>query len=173
MGLHRGVAMFGFGGKKTTQQDDQKQKEIERLKLSVLTVLKAMEDTTPEDAARLHDQIKSFCHSDKTLPFDYKSNALLRARALECEANMRIADKLLRQAASLTGREQMKLRGSKIAESRRYFSKVCSLGADSEWKKAFQRLSETVMMSGGVQREGFTRAKPPSIAPKTPNRAKG
>jgi len=163
--------MFGLG-KATSEKDAQREREIEQQKTTVRKFLEQMVDTTPEDAERISERMKAFCQEDKLLDFTYKNKAMKRMRELECEANMRVADQLIREATRLTGKEQMRERGQKLADSRRFFSKVCSLGADSEWKKAYQRLADTVMMSGGVQREGYSRAKPLNTAPATPNRAK-
>ena len=164
--------MFGFG-KSKPEKDTKREQEIEQLKASVRKLLDRMKDTSPEDAARIVDQIKTFCGNDKLMPMAFKTETYKLMRQLECEANMRVADKLIRQASTLMRKEQLKERGQKLADSRRYFSKVCSLGADSDWKRAYQRMAETVMMSGGIQLEGVSRAKPKDFAPKTPNRAKG
>jgi hypothetical protein len=163
--------MFGFG-KSKPEQDDKNQQEIERLKKTINQYLLQMKTASPESAASLSDQLKNFCQNEKLIPFDFKKTALALCRQLECESNMRVADKLIRQAASMIKKEEIRERGQKLAESRRYFSKVCSLGAEPQWKRAYQRLAETVMMSGGVSLEGASRAKPIDRAPKAPNRAK-
>ena len=163
--------MFGFG-KSKPGKDTQHEEEIEQLKLSVRKFLEHMKNASPESAAQTSDQMKNFCQSQKLLPLAFKTEALKRMRQLECEANMRVADKLIHAAAGLVHKEQLKERGQKLAESRRYFSKVCSLGAEPEWKRAYQRLAENVMMSGGISLEGVSRAKPKDFAPKNPNRAK-
>ena len=163
--------MFGFG-KSTPEKDTQKEQEIEQLKTTVRKLLDRLKGTTPEDAERIVEQIKTFCETEKLLPMAFKTEAFKRMRQLECEANMRVADKFIRQASGLVLREQMKERGQKLAESRRYFSKVCSLGGDADWKRAYQRMAETVMLSGGIKLDGISRAKPKDFAPKPPNRAK-
>jgi hypothetical protein len=138
----------------------------------VRDVVHNMVDASPEEAERLSTRLKEFCGGDKVLPFDFKQKAYLKARELECHANMRMADKALRDAARMAAAENMKERGVKLGDARRYFAKACGLGADQGWRKAFQRSSETVMLTGGVQPKGPTRAKPRDIAPPTPNRAK-
>jgi hypothetical protein len=130
-----------------------------------------MRDASPEDADRLHQQIKNHC-TDKRLSVEFKRKALDYARSYECNANMRATDKLLREAVRLAAAEHMKERGAKLSEARKLFGKACSLGADDNFRKAAQRLMETIMLTGGVVKPGPTRAKPMDIAPKTPNRAK-
>ena len=163
--------MFGIG-KPRTEQDADKERQIETQKNAARLLLLEMHDATPDVAARSVDRIKIFLQNDKVLPFAVRQKIMTRMRALECEANMRAADRLLREAAALMDRGELRERGLKLAESRRHFGKVCSLGGDHDWRKAYQRLCETIMMSGAVQFHGPTRAKPLDTAPKAPNRAK-
>lgn len=144
---------------------------IERMKGMVREVLQKMRDASPSDAERLHQRIKDYC-TDKSLPVDFKRKAMEHARSYECNANMRQTDKALREAMRLAASEQMKERGHKLSEARKLYGKACSLGADDDFRKAAQRLMDTIMMTGGVVRPGPSRAKPLDFAPKTPNRAK-
>jgi uncharacterized protein YpuA (DUF1002 family) len=131
-----------------------------------------MADPSPEEAARLSERIKNYFNNDKVLPFEYKEKARKKVRELERNANMRAADKALHQAVRYATDEQMSERMKKIGEARRYFAKACMLGAEDEWRKAFDRLAETALMTGGVHHAGPSRAKPLDIAPRAPNRAK-
>ena len=164
--------MFGIG-KQKPEPDPKKQEELDRQKNIARQMLQDMHDVGPEEAARVSERIKTFLQSDKVLPMNIRQKVSLRSRELECEANMRAADKCLRQAMDIMDAAQMRERGQKIADARRYFAKVCSLGGDAEWKKAFQRVCENIMMSGGVRFDAPSRAKPLDLAPKAPNRAKG
>jgi hypothetical protein len=164
--------MFGIG-KKSSEPDPKKQEELERQKEVARKMLQDMHDVGPEEAQRLAERIKALLQSDKILPMAIRQKVSLRMRQLECEANMRAADKLLRQAMDLMNASELRERGQKLADARRYFAKVCSLGGDAEWKKAFQRVCENLMMSGGVRFDAPSRAKPLDTAPKAPNRAKG
>ncbi|MDA8232571.1 MAG: hypothetical protein M0006_14650 [Magnetospirillum sp.] len=163
--------MFGFG-KHTPSEDPQRAAAIEQSKKVIRDLIHAMADASPEESERLAQQVKDRCGGDTLLPFDFKQKAFKKARELQCNANMRAADRLMHQAARLAAEENMKDRGAKVAEARRYFAKACTLGADEEWRKAFQRLNETILLTGGVQHKGPTRAKPLDTAPKPPNRAK-
>jgi hypothetical protein len=163
--------MFGIG-KPKLEVDPQKQQELERQKNAARKMLQDMHDVGPEEAARIAERIKSFLQNDKILPLNIRQKIGSRARELECDANMRAADKHLRDAMELMNAAQLKERGQKLADARRFFGKVCSLGGDTEWKKAFQRVCENIMMSGGVRFDAPSRAKPLDTAPKAPNRAK-
>jgi hypothetical protein len=163
--------MFGL------KKDDQAAKgpseeQIEQAKQFIRDLVREMHEATPEEAAALAQRVKDRCASDKLLPFGFKQKAYARIRELEGDANMRAADRLIHLAGNLAAQEMMGERAAKLGESRRYFSKACMLGAPEEWRTAYNRLTETVMLTGGVHHPGPTRAKPLNTAPETPNRAK-
>lgn len=165
--------MFGFG---TTPSNSDKQEAlrlaIERSIQHCKDELHKMHDCQPDEAERLNKVLKDYCGSDKQLPFDFKRKVLERARQYECFANMRATDRALHAALRLAADEDMVHRAQKLGEGRRLFSKACTLGADDDFRKAAQRLMETIMMTGGIQHKGPTRAKPAVLAPRPPNRAK-
>lgn len=163
--------MFGFS-KAAPPTDPQREAAIEESKKFIKARLVEMHDASPQEAERLNELIKARCADDKNLPFDFKQKAYKRARELQCMANMRAADKVMHLALRLAAQENMKERTAKIGEARGYFSKACGLGASEDWRKAFQRLNENIMMTGGVQHKGPTRAKPDFHTPTNPNRAK-
>lgn len=163
--------MFGFG-QRSSADEAARAAAIEQAKKTARALIHEMADTTPEDAERLGQRVKEFCAGDKLMPFDFKKKVYEKARELECNANMRAADRMLRDASRMAAAENMKERGVKLGDARRFFGKARSLGADDGWCKAFLRSSETVMLTGGVQPKGPTRAKPRDIAPRAPNRAK-
>lgn len=163
--------MFFNKPPQTDAQKEAERKAIERAMGYIKELLQKMATATPPDAERLHQQVKDRC-TDKLLGIEFKRKALEQARGLECNANMRATDQLLREAVRLAASEHMKERGQKLGEARKLFGKACSLGADDNFRKAAQRLIETIMMTGGVVHPGPTRAKPLDFAPKPPNRAK-
>lgn len=161
--------MFGFG---KSEAELQKEALIAQSKRFVTDLLHKMQDASPEDAERLAEMVKVRCKDDKYLPFDFNQKAFKAARRLQCNANMRTADKILHDAARLAAEENMQERGVKLADARKYYSKACSLGAEDDWRKAYQRLQETIMLTGGVHHKGPTRAKPIFHAPPNPHDAK-
>lgn len=163
--------MFGFGAKPDPRKEAEQQ-AIERLKEACRDLLKKMHGAAPDEAERLGKRLKESYATDKRLPFEFKRKMLERARKLECHANMRAADKCLHRAAQLAADEQMMERGKKLGDGRRYASKAQALGAGDEFRRAADRLIETIMLTGGVHRPGPSRAKPLDIAPKNPNSAK-
>jgi hypothetical protein len=130
-----------------------------------------MRDASPADAERLHSRLKEAC-TDKRVPIDFKVKASQLARTRECDANMRATDEWLRNAMRMATGEHMKERSKTLSEARVFFGKACTLGANDEFRRATQRLIDTIMLSGGVVHAGPTRAKPLDTAPKAPNRAK-
>ncbi|MCA1939427.1 MAG: hypothetical protein LDL26_00380 [Caenispirillum bisanense] len=166
--------MFGIklpGG--PVDKAEQQRQAVERAKADCLKQLHEMEHADPETAERLNKALKDRCGADKTLPYDFKKALLDKAREYERNANMRQCDRLLHEAARLAAEEHMTERAQKLGAGRRYFSKACTLGADEDFRHAAQRLMETIMLTGGVHKDGPSRAKPADFAPKTPNRAKG
>lgn len=152
-------------------QQEADRKAAERIMGQVRELLRNMRTASPSEAERYHQQIKNHC-TDKRLSIEFKRKAMDVARAHECNANMRATDKVLREAVRLAAAEHMKERSEKLTEARLLFAKACSLGAGDDFRKAAQRLMETIMMTGGVVRPGPSRAKPLDTAPKAPNRAK-
>ncbi|MBC7950190.1 MAG: hypothetical protein H7Z12_00015 [Rhodospirillaceae bacterium] len=165
--------MFGHTSNDSLAQKQEAERiAVERAMQSCRDELKRMHEATPDDAERINKMLKDRCGQDKRLPYDFKHKVLERARLYECNANMRAADKALHAALRMAADEQMVMRAQKLGEGRRYFSKACTLGADPDFRAAAQRLMENIMMTGGVQHKGPTRAKPADFAPRAPNRAK-
>ncbi|MBC7905831.1 MAG: hypothetical protein H7Y60_03670 [Rhodospirillaceae bacterium] len=164
--------MFGQKNDSLAQKQEAEKIALERAMQACRDELKKMHEATPDDAERMNKLLKDRCGQDKTLPFDFKRKVLERARLYECNANMRAADAALHTALRLAAGEQMVQRAQKLGEGRRYFSKACMLGAGDDFRAAAQRLMENIMMTGGVQHKGPTRAKPADFAPRAPNRAK-
>lgn len=165
------MLFFGKSTERSTQQQEAERAQIERMKTMVRETLHDMRNVGPVDAERLHQRVKDLC-TDKSLPMDFKRKALEMARGYECNANMRATDKLLHDAIKMAAGEHMKERAQKLSEARKLFSKACTLGADDDFRKAANRLMDTIMMTGGIVHPGPTRAKPKDFAPKAPNRAK-
>ncbi|MGE5546116.1 MAG: hypothetical protein ACM33T_04400 [Solirubrobacterales bacterium] len=156
-----------FGTQKTPSEK-KPDPAIERAKQECKDQLLRMHDAGPDEAERIAKHLKDRCGSDKQLPFDFKKKLLERARFHECNANMRAANKALHEALRMAADEQMALRSQKLAEGRRYCAKACALGADADFRAAAQRLIDNVMMTGGIQHKGPTRAKPAETAPRAP-----
>jgi hypothetical protein len=154
------------------QKQDAERQALERLKAAIATRLDEMKDAAPSEAERMHAALKNQCN-DKRLPMDFKRQILDRARAHECNANMRAATRAMEEAVDYARAEKLKERGARLAMGRQWFAKACSLGANEEFRKATQRLIDTAMMTGGVYKPGVaTRAKPIDTAPRNPNSAK-
>lgn len=160
--------MFGTQNNKLAEKLEAERLAVERAKSECKDQLRKMHDAGPEEAERLAKGLKDRCGQDKRLPFDFKQKLLERARFHECNSNMRAANKALHEALRLAAEEQMVQRAQKLGEGRRYCAKACTLGADADFRAAAQRLIENVMMTGGIQHKGPTRAKPAEFAPRAP-----
>lgn len=158
--------MFGFQKNKPVEKKEDP--AVERSKQECKEQLRQMHDAGPEEAERLGKLLKDRCGYDKQLPYEFKKKLLERARFHECNANMRAANKALHEALRLAADEQMLQRSQKLGDGRRYSAKACALGADADFRAAVQRLVDNVLLTGGVQHKGPTRAKPAEIAPRAP-----
>jgi hypothetical protein len=153
-------------------KQDADREALQRLMAMITDEAGQMRTASPADAERMHARLKERC-TDKRLPGDFKKRILDQARAFERDANMRAADRELALAVALAASENMPLRALKLNEGRKFFAKACSLGADEEFRRATQRLIDTIMMTGGVYKPGaHTKAKPLDTAPKNPRNAK-
>jgi hypothetical protein len=86
---------------------------------------------------------------------------------------MRQCDLLLRETISLSVEGRMQERTAMLMEARRYFARACQLGAAPEWRKAFQRADETILLTGTHRLGDPSRAKPPEMGSATSGFAKG
>lgn len=153
------------------QREKEKEAAIECAKQIVGDFIEGMTGISPKEAERKTRQISNLCQVDDLLPPDYKSWALARAKELECTANMRHCDLLLREAMTLSVEGLMQERAAALMEARRYFARASQLGAAAEWRKAFQRADETIQMTGGHRLGEPSRAKPLDAGPQ-PGRPK-
>jgi hypothetical protein len=163
--------MFGLF-KKSPEVDKEREAAIEQAKLALRKFVHDLADRTPEEIERKSKQIKEWCNSDKLVPFDFKQKALKRVLDIERSANMLFCDMRLHEAMDAAVNDDNKGKIAKVGEARRFFGRACTLGADADWRKAFLRAEENLLMSGGIHHNAPSRAKPADIAPRAPNRAK-
>jgi hypothetical protein len=153
------------------QKQEAERQAIEQMMAAMRLKLDEMRAKTPAESERAHQWLKEQC-ADPRLAGDFKRQVLEKARAYECESNMKATDVALADARRLAAEERMSDRAARLGEAQRFYGKACSLGATEDFRRASGRLIETIMMTGGFRRSGPTRAKPLDIAPKAPNRAK-
>jgi hypothetical protein len=154
-----------------------KKREIEKKLLETAMaectrMLEAMRNLPPPATERSRQRLESYLKDHPKIPLDFKRKALADARAHECAANMRAADEALRKALTGARHDDLKERSRLIGEARNLSAKAASLGADEEFKAAVKRKIEIIMLTGGVEHDGPTVAKPLSKGPVTPNHAK-
>ncbi len=161
--------MFGFGSNSRAVQPDPEQ--LKALRDAFLHELHSMDDASPSTCERVHARLKDRVRQSK-LPMEWKTKILNRAKVLECQANMRACDKALHRAMHSAMLDEGAERRDAMKEASSFLSKASGLGADQDWRKAAQRMIETVMLSGGVHRKGPTPAKPDWHTPTNPRSAK-
>jgi hypothetical protein len=154
------------------KQRELEKKRLEDAKAECSKIVESMRNLPPAAAERVKQRLDAYLRDHPKIPSDFRRKALSDARALECAANMRATDAALKKALSDALRDDHKERSRLIGEARTLRAKAVSLGANEEFATAVARKIEIIMMSGGVEHDGPTIAKPLSTAPVNPNRAK-
>lgn len=135
-------------------------------------MLEGMRTAPPAEAERIKTRIDEALKSNPKFPMDFKRKTLAAARAFECMANTRAADTALNQALHKAREDDLKERNRLVAEARTFCNKAASLGADAHFRTTANRKIEIIMMTGQVEHDGPTVAKPLDTAPKNPHHAK-
>ncbi|HZB94037.1 MAG TPA: hypothetical protein VE397_21490 [Stellaceae bacterium] len=148
------------------------QKLLEDAKSACRKMVDAMRELAPETAERARQRFDDFLKDHPKIPLDFKRQVSGEARAHGCAAYMRAADTALKKALGNARHDQLKERSRLVGEARNYAAKARSLGADEEFQAAVKRKIEIIMMTGGVEHDGPTVAKPLSTAPANPHHAK-
>ncbi len=161
----------------SSASDLAKKRELERklLEQSMAECTKmvdSMRELPPPAVERIRQRLDAYIKDHKNIPLDFKRKALADARTHECAANMRAADAALKKALNLARHDDHKERSRLIGDARNFGNKAASLGADEEFKAAIKRKIDIIMLTGGVEHDGPTVAKPLDTAPKNPHHAK-
>lgn len=118
-------------------------------------------------AKRLADSLNK-----SKLPGDFKKSTREQIDAMVRDGFMKAADVAIKAVhdAALKGDKDLVAKKVKIA--RDAIGGAIRLKAPADFKPNAERALEAAMLSGGVQNDGPTKAKPLDTAPVTPNRAK-
>jgi hypothetical protein len=166
-----------FSRSSTSSSDLAKQRELEKKLLEqsqaeCRRLVDSMRDLTPAAAERTRQRLDAYLKDHPKIPLDFKRRVTAEARARECAASMRAADTALKQALAKARHDDRKELNRVIGEARTHAAKATSLGADEEFQTAVRRKIEIIMLTGGVEHDGPTAAKPLSTAPANPHHAK-
>jgi ribosomal protein L16 Arg81 hydroxylase len=148
------------------------QKQLEQSMAECTKIVDSMRDLQPAAAERVRQRLDAYLKDHPKIPLDFKRKVTAQARTHECAANMRAADAALKKALGDARNDAIKERSRLIGEARNFSNKAASLGADEEFKAAVKRKIEIIMLTGGVEHEGPTIAKPLDKAPANPHHAK-
>lgn len=159
--------MFKFCSKLLNSDTSRHDKDhgLEEKKKAIRLMIAKLKDSTPEDAEIISEKIRYYCNNDNTIPLEYKKRALIQVRSLECEANMRLASAFLHKASTLRTKERLTERGRILGCSRYYYTKACLLGCETSWKQAHQRMTETIMLCGGLALNTPRKTTPINFTP--------
>ena len=148
--------MFGLG---KSAAEKEREAAIEQSKQTVRDFVHKLATASPEGAEQMAQQLRDWCGADKDLPFEFKRKAMLRARILECAVNMRACDGLLHEASARGNEGDVAARNGKLNEARTYYGRACKLGAEDDWRKAYQRAEETIRLTGHDHKQDPSSAK--------------
>ena len=171
--------MFGFsGGKRGAPNDEEeeaKRRKIEALQKSLTASVDSMKPFAQagmtEKCEAVIERLKKMLQ-DPILPADFKKDTHGRMDLLLCEAYMKAADLAVKDALRAAMKDNREIRDKKIAEAREKLSGAVRLKAPPEFKMGCERAIEIAYLSGGIKKEGPTKAKPGDFAPKPKKSAK-
>jgi hypothetical protein len=166
-----------FSRSSTSSSDLAKQRELEKKQLEQAQaecrrLVESMRDLSPAAAERTRQRLDAYLKDHPKIPLDFKRRVTAEARTHECAASMRAADAVLKQALAKARHDDRKELNRLVGEARNHAAKAASLGADEEFQIAVRRKIEIIMLTGGVEHDGPTAAKPISTAPANPHHAK-
>jgi ribosomal protein L16 Arg81 hydroxylase len=166
-----------FSRSSTSSSDLAKQRElekrlIEQSQAECRRLVDSMRDLSPAAAERTRQRLDAYLKDHPKIPLDFKRKVTTEARAHECAASMRAADAVLKQALAKARHDDRKELNRLVGEARNHAGKAASFGADEEFQTAVRRKIEIIMLTGGVEHDGPTAAKPLSTAPANPHHAK-
>lgn len=157
----------------TTVRSEAEKKLLAAAMAECAKLVAAMRAATPAEAERSKAKLDDIFKRLPKLPLDFKRKIMGDARVFERAANTRAADAALRQALEKAREDDVPARNRLVGEARGFYNKAVSLGADPTFRASAQRKIDIIMMTGGVEHDGPTIAKPFDSAPRNPNNPKG
>lgn len=170
-------------GSKPKGGDDKKQKEaeaearkVEAIKASITQAVEGMRafalapatDRCEAAAKRVTELLKN-----PKAPKDFAKEMRDRSDDLLKSCFMKAASEASAAALQAAHHDDKELLGKKIGEAKTHLARAIQLKAPPEFKMACNRALEAASMTGFVQHDGPTKAKPADFAPKPPDRAHG
>lgn len=159
-------------GNAARQKQEAEQKIQEEAKIECRNELKEMSVADPKEAERIKKRLDELMKKYVKLPPDFRKQVLDKARAYECSANMRAANRTLDKALMMAQRRKVMERTQLLGEARKYYGKALMLGAEKEFQVAADRMIDSIMMTTAPDPTRPTRAKPLTTAPRNPHSAK-
>ena len=129
-------------------------------------LVESMRMQKPVDAERSKARLDAIVKQVPKLPADFKKKILGDARNFQCIANTRAADAALQLALEKARKDDETERNRLVGEASNFCNKAMALGAASSFRSIVKRKIEIIMMTGGVEHDGPTIAKPLDTSPK-------
>ena len=170
--------MFGKSkGNSDAKEAEQAAKapKIEALKNSLNGSLESMapfvEAGNTEKCEAVVERLKTSL-KNPILPPDFRQEAQAKMDALMRDVFMKATDIAVHGAQMAAMRDDRETRDKKISEARDKLAGAVRMKAPPEFKRISDRAIEAASLSGGIKKDGPTKAKPADFAPKTENKAK-
>lgn len=170
--------MFGLSKGKPDAKDAEQAAKARKIEALQNSLTGSIEGMVPFAEAGNTDKCEAVVERLKTalknpiLPADFKRDTMAQMDALVRDSFMMATDIAVHDAQKAAMRDDRELRDKKIKEAREKLAGAVRRKAPVDFKKNCDRAIETVSLSGGIKKDGPTKAKPADFAPKTANRAK-
>lgn len=170
--------MFGkSNGKSDAKEAEQaaKARKIEALQNSLNGSIESMapfvEAGNTEKCEAVVERLKTSL-KNPILPPDFRNQAMAKMDLLVRDSFMKATDIAVHAAQAAAMQDDREARDKKITEAREKLAGAVRLKAPPEFKRTCDRAIEAASLSGGIKKDGPTKAKPADFAPKTLNKAK-
>jgi hypothetical protein len=171
--------MFGLSKTKDAAkagEQEAKERKIEALKQSLSGSIDQMapfvEAGNTEKCEAVVERLKTTSMKNPLLPGDFRKLMQDRLDNLLRDAFMKAADIAVSAAQRAAMADNRETRDKKIKEAREKLAGAVRMKAPAEFKSSCERAIENASLSGGIKKDGPTKAKPADFAPKTTKQAK-
>ncbi|MBM3546730.1 MAG: hypothetical protein FJX54_07245 [Alphaproteobacteria bacterium] len=171
-----GVDKRAQEAEKKAREAEAEARKVEAIKVSISQAVEGMRafalapstDRCEAAAKRVTELLKN-----PKAPKEFVAEMRARSDDLLKSCFMKAASEAAAAALNAAHHDDKELLTKKIGEAKTHLARALQLKAPPEFKMACNRALEAASMTGFVQHDGPTKAKPADFAPKPPDRAHG
>jgi hypothetical protein len=161
---------------KKAREQEAEARKVEAIKNSIVAAVEGMKThayaPAPDRCETAAKRVTELLKNPKA-PKDFIKEMRDRSDDLLRSCFMKAASEASAAALNAAHHDDKELLAKKISEAKTHLARALQLKAPPEFKMACNRALEAASMTGFVQHDGPTKAKPADYAPKPPNRAHG